>query len=456
MATTVIPGPTERIPWIGSARAFAANPPEFLAQAARTYGPISRLTLFGQVFYLVAQPDLVREVLVGQYELLPKTERDIEILSRAVGKGLLTSSGAEHRQQRRLVQPAFHTGRIAEYGEIMVSYAAQMADGWQSGEQIDMNHQMMQLTMFIIAKTLFDAEPASMAGEADTIGEAIHVIQETSNAEFKSPVMFPRWLPTPRNRRRQSARAVLDETIDRIIQERRLSDGPGLPQDRGDLLSMLLLTRDETGGRLGPAEIRDQLVTFFVAGHETTSNALTWAWYLLARHPEAEALLHEEVRTVLGGRLPTVDDLPRLTYTEMGVKEAMRLYPPAWILSGRVGSADIALGPYHLPAGSAVFISPYAMHRLPDYFSEPDRFVPERFTAAKERELPRYAYIPFGAGPRVCIGNHFAMLEVRLILATIAQRFRFALPPGHEVVLNPQITLSPRDGLCMRVRSIVI
>jgi cytochrome P450 len=257
--------------------------------------------------------------------------------------------------------------------------------------------------------------------------------------------------PTKNNRLRKKAKAVFYDTIDQLIAERRETAVNGQIEDTGDLLSMLLLTQDETGRAMDDNQVRDEMVTFFAAGHETTSNALTWTWYLLSQHPEVEALLHEEVDRVLEGRLPALHDLAQLPYTEMVLKEAMRLYPPAWTLSARQATEDTTIGDYPVPKNTLVFVAPYAVHRRPEYFPEPERFDPQRFTPENEKKLPRYAYIPFGAGPRVCVGNFFAMMEAQLIIATIAQRFRLQLEPGQEIALNPLITLSPKYGLKMRL-----
>jgi len=310
---------------------------------------------------------------------------------------------------------------------------------------------MMSLTMFVVAKTLFNADMDEMAGQAKTIGHAIEELQAISNSEYKAIFNWPEWIPTPKNRRRKKSRNVIYSTIDNLIAERRATAVNGRVADTGDLLSMLLLAQDEDGRTMNDNQVRDELVTLFAAGHETTSNALAWTWYLLSQHPDVEAKLHREVDTVLDGRLPTLQDLPNLPYTEMVLKESMRLYPPAWTLSARQAVEDTTVGDYLIPKDRLIFVAPYAVHRRPQFFPEPERFDPERFTPENEKKLPRYAYVPFGAGPRVCIGNSFAMMEAHLILVTIAQRFRLELDPDQEIELNPLITLSPKYGLKMRV-----
>jgi cytochrome P450 len=333
----------------------------------------------------------------------------------------------------------------------MVAFADRVIGQWQGGEYRQICDEMMSLTMFIVAKTLFNADMDSMAGQAKMIGQAIENLQAVSNSEYKSLFSWPEWVPTRNNRLRKKSKAVVYGTIDNLIAERRAAAVRGEVEDTGDLLSMLLLARDEDGYYMADNQVRDEMVTLFAAGHETTSNALSWTWYLLSQHPEVEVKLHREVDKVLNGRLPTLEDLPILPYTEMVLKESLRLYPPAWTLNARQAVEDTPVGEYLIPKDRLVFVTPYVMHRRPEYFPEPERFDPERFSPENEKKLPRYAYIPFGAGPRVCIGNSFAMMEAHLILATIASRFRLELDPEQMVELNPLITLSPKYGLRMRV-----
>jgi cytochrome P450 len=450
MNTKIIPGPAGT-PFLGSMRPFQANAPHFLTTLAHKYGPISKFKLFNLSVHLLSDPDYIRDVLVTNHKLFPKSELGLEIMRRFLGIGLLTSEGEYHRQQRKLAQPAFHMRRIAGYADIMTDYTRRHLATWQDGDVRDVSEEMMALTMYIVSKTLFDADMDDMQGAAESIGKAIHILQQVTNDEFKLPVLLPTWLPTPNNRRRKEQRAVLYGTLEQIIDERR-SPANGHLRDTGDLLSMLLLAEDDEGQPLSKQQVRDEVVTLFAAGHETTSNTLTWAWYLLSQHPAVEARLHEEVDQVLGagadGRLPTLDDLPHLPYTEMVIKETLRLYPPAWVLASRQAVADTEIDGYPLPKDSLVFISPYALHRLPQYYPDPERFDPERFSPEREKELPRYAYIPFGGGPHVCIGNSFAMMEAQLLLATIAQRYRLTLLQ-ETIEMEPLVTLGIKDGLRM-------
>jgi cytochrome P450 len=367
--------------------------------------------------------------------------RGLERAKMLLGEGLLTSEGDFHLRQRRLAQPAFHRQRVTAYGATMATYAAARRDRWRPGETIDAHREMMALTLAIVGKTLFDAD---VEHEAAEIGAALATTFESFQFGFFLPFgeLLER-LPLPATLRFRKARARLDATIYRLIEERRRAGG-----DRGDLLSMLLLAQDTEGdgGRMTDVQLRDEAMTIFLAGHETTANAMTWTWYLLSQHPDVEACVHAEIDAALGGRLPSADDLPLLPYTRMVLAESMRLYPPAWIVGRR------ALGPfdangYTIPARSIVLLSPYTMHRDPRWFPEPERFDPERFTPERQSERPKFAYFPFGGGPRVCIGEQFAWMEGVLLLATIAQRWRLRLVPGHPIALQPIITLRPKHGI---------
>jgi cytochrome P450 len=299
--------------------------------------------------------------------------------------------------------------------------------------------------MEIVAKSLFDAD---FSGQGRQIGEAIDTLQHIAGQDFRIQNIIPDWLPLRRNRRRAAAGDALDRLIRQVISERRASG-----EDKGDLLSMLLLSEDETGARMTDQEARDEAVTLFAAGHETTSNAMSWTWYLLSQHPEIEARLQAEVDSVLGDRKYNFQDLPNLRYTAMIVKESLRLYPPAWVLNAREALADIEIDGYTIPKGGSIFVAPYAVHRNPVYFADPLRFDPERFSPENEKRIPRYAYFPFGGGPHVCIGNSFALMEAQLILATMAQRVSLSLLPDQTIDIDPLVTMGPKHGLRMRVRA---
>lgn len=432
---------------------FADSPPRFLLHLAENYGEIVEFKFAHLRFVMVSSPELVREVLVTKAKQFRKAHRDVDILSKFIGKGLVTSDGDHHKKQRKLTQPAFHARRIAEYGQVMVDYTAAMLDNWQTGEVRDISDEMFKLTMYIVCKTIFDVDKDTMAGQAERIGEAMHILQDISNRDFNSAISWPEWVPTKMNRKRKQERRVIYGTIADLVAARRATAGAdGLIQDKGDLLSMLLLTQDEDNNFMTDIELRDELVTLFTAGHETTSNALTWTWYLLSQHPEVVTKLQTEIDQVLNGRLPTFADLPNLPYTDMVIKEAMRLYPPAWTLNGREANEDVMIGDYLIKKDTYVFVAPYVLHRLGQYFPDPERFDPERFTPENEAQMEKYSYIPFGGGPRVCIGNMFAMMEARLILATMLQRFELELLPEQIVEINPQVTMSAKYGLRMQVQ----
>ncbi len=440
------PGPQRTLP---GARlldyfAFRRDPLRFLAQLARDYGDVAQFHIGPQRVFLLNHPALIKDVLVTHQDSFMKG-RALQRAKRLLGEGLLTSEGAHHRRQRRLAQPAFHRQRIESYGAVMVDYAARSGERWRDKETLDIAHEMMRLTLAIVGQTLFAADVES---EADEIGGALTEIMELFQLLMLPYAEYLEKLPLPAMRRFQRARAQLDSVIYRIIEERRRGG-----KDRGDLLSMLLLAQDEEGdgGRMTDEQLRDEVMTIFLAGHETTANALAWTWYLLAQHPEVETKLHAEIDAVLeNGRRPTVADLPRLRYTEMVLAESMRLYPPAWTI-GRLALKDFRAGEYVVPAGSLVLLSQFVTHRDPRFFPDPTRFDPERWTPEAKEARPQYAYFPFGGGPRRCIGEGFAWMEGTLLIATIARRWRMRLVPSHPVVPHPRLTLRPKHGIHLRL-----
>jgi cytochrome P450 len=417
------------------------DPIGFLMNLAGQYGDLAYFKFGPQPVYLLNHPDYIRDVLVTHNRIFMKGE-GLQRAKRLLGEGLLTSEGEFHLRQRRLAQPAFHRQRIAGYATTMVEYAVRLRDEWQPGEARDVAREMMRLTLAIAGKTLFDAD---VEGEADEIGKALTTTFELFNRMTLPFAQFLERLPLPATKRFQKARERLDATIYRIINERRTSG-----EDRGDLLSMLIAARDEEGDGTGMTDeqLRDEAMTIFLAGHETTANALTWTWYLLSQHPEVEARFHAEVDQALGGRLPSAEDYPRLRYTEMVLAESMRMYPPAWTI-GRRALKDYAIGGYLIPARSILLMSQYVMHHNPEYFPDPFRFDPERWTPEAKELRPKFSYFPFGGGPRLCIGEHFAWMEGALVLATMAQRFRPRLVPGHPVEMQPLVTLRPKHGMKM-------
>jgi cytochrome P450 len=444
-ATTTAPrrGPKGHV-LLGSLRDFHRDQLRFYARCAREYGDLVPVRLGPFPGLLIYHPDAIEEVLVVRNRDFIKS-RGIRLMRAFLGDGLFVAEGDLWLRQRRLMQPAFHRERVAAYGEIMTAYAARRAADWHDGAVLDIHEEMMDVTRAIVAKTLFDAD---VSDEARVIGDASHIVQEYFGARLGSLLaqVVPLWLPTPANVRLRRAIRRLDAVVYRMIAYRRRS-----PEDRGDLLSILLQAQDaDDGSRMTDHQVRDEVMTLFLAGHETTAVALSWTWYLLAQHPEMDARLADELRAVLGGRPPAVADLPALRYTGMVVAESMRLYPPAYGIGREAARAtEVAGNP--LPARGIVIIPTWVVHRDARWFDEPDAFLPERWADASARPLPRFAYLPFGGGPRQCIGNTFATMEATLILATIAQRFRLALMPGQRVTPTPKITLRPEPGIRIRL-----
>ena len=420
------------------------DPIAFFQHLADTYGPIAHYRLGPENIVFINDPDLIREVLITQHTNFVK-ERTQDRMKILVGEGLITSSGEYHLRQRRLAQPAFHRARIDAYAETMVERATRVRDVWRAGETRDMATEMMHLALSIVGKTLFDSDVES---EVEEIAVEVNAVMRLYNFLVALP-RLERFLalPIPGLLRFRRARARLDATVLRMIEEHRAGN-----RDRGDLLSMLLAARYDDGSAMSDQQLRDEVMTIFLAGYETTANALTWTWYLLSQNSEAEQSMYKEIDEVLGGRAATIADVPRLKYTRMVAAESMRLYPPAWAM-GRRAVRDFPLGEYYLPARTSVFMSQYIMHRNPKYFPHPLRFDPERFSPEAESRRPRFAYFPFGGGARQCIGESFAWMELALVLATIAQKWKLRVVPGHPVTPQPLITLRPRYGMKMTVET---
>lgn len=428
-------------PWLNLIR-FRRDPLSFLQGLTQQHGDFAMFMMGRQPVFLMNHPDLIRDVLVTHNSSFVKG-RALERAKRLLGQGLLTSEGDLHHRQRRLVLPAFHRQRIASYASVMVEHAERTSNRWRDGETFDMAHEMTRLTLGVVAKTLFDADVDS---EADEIGEAMSCILEMFNLLMLPFAELIEKLPLPHVRRYDKMRARLDSVIYRIIDERRRSG-----EDRGDLLSMLLLSQDEEGGGgMSDTQVRDEVLTLFLAGHETTANALSWTWYLLSQHPEVEKQLAAELKDKLQGRLPTFEDVPNLPYTEMVVAESMRMFPPAWAI-GRRAVVDQQIGDHKIPANALVLVSPYITHRDARLFPNPDRFDPGRWKPEAKESRPQFAYFPFGGGPRRCVGEGFAWAEVALVLATLAGRWRARLVPGQTVVPKALLTLRPKNGLQMTI-----
>jgi len=441
------PGFQRNLLWYALRRFRPANPILLFQHLAEKYGDIAHYKIRRHHIVFLNHPDYIREVLVVQNDNFIK-ERTVQRTRMLLGDGMITSEGAEHRAQRQVAQPAFHRQRISEYASAIVDEAARARDSWKAAEQRDIATDMMHLTLKIVARTLFAAD---LQDEVAELTDAINRIMGLYNFLVMLPAA--EWLVhlrPPGLAAFVKARKRIDAVVYRMIDAHRRRGGDG-----GSLLDMMLAASPDGGGdRDSEAQqsLRDQVITIFLAGYETVANALVWTWYLLSQNPDCERRCHEEVDSVLQGRLPTVEDVPRLRYVEMVMAESMRLYPPAWAM-GRYARDDFQLGEFRLPARTTVLISQFVMHRDPRYFPDPLRFDPEHFTAEAKSKRAKFTYFPFGAGVRQCIGESFAWMEGVLVLATFLQKWSMRLVPGQRVEPQPLITLRPKYGMRMRVEA---
>jgi cytochrome P450 len=413
----------------------------FLTRCARQYGDVIFFRFLNVPICLVVHPDGIEQVLVKHSANFLKS-RDYRALKPVLGNGLLTSEGEFWQAQRKLIQPAFRHENIITYARIITDSAAAMLARWRSGETRDINEEMMSATLDIVAKSLFGSD---ISGETRGVSQAMAVVMDQFIGQANLAFVLPEKIPIPKSARLRRSVKHLDEVVYRLIRARRAA-----PKHTGDLLGALLEAQDERGSGMTDEQLRDEIMTLFLAGHDTTANALSWTWYLLSQNPEKEAALFTELRSVLGSRAPTAADLARLPYTEMVIKESMRLYPPAWGV-GRRAIRDYELDGYRIPAGTNFFLLQWITQRDARFFPDPERFEPERWRDDPIRtgKLPRFAYFPFGGGPRVCVGAGFAMMEATLLLATIAQRFRLTLVPGQKIEPLFSVTLRPKYGMRM-------
>lgn len=444
----VPPGPPPRRGVVATARyfaGFALDPIGFVRGRFERYGDLYYAPGPDGGLYVARHPDHLREVLVTRASSYEKTHSAFQQLSRVLGDGLLTTDGDVWKRQRRMVQPAFTPARLAGYATAMVEETAKTCAALPPGEVVDVGKAMMELTLRIVSRTLFGHD---VRGDTDDVARAMVVFQQ----QVSRPDLLPAWMPSPGRARFRDALSALDRIVYGMIEARRRS--PDARADQGDLLSLLVAAVDEEGdgSRLSEKEVRDQLVTLFLAGHETTSHVLTWTLLLLAQTPDAQRALADETTGVLQGRLPTLADLPSMPYARCVLEEAMRLYPPVYGIARRARE-DTAIGGYPIPAGSEVMLWVYLAHRDPRWFPEPDAFRPRRFLT-EDASRPRQAYLPFGAGPRACIGKAFAMQEAQLILTTLASRFRFDAGKGPAVRAVPRITLCPSRPVRLRVSAL--
>ncbi|MEO8075162.1 MAG: cytochrome P450 [Acidobacteriota bacterium] len=437
------PGP--KLPIVGALIMPGRDPLAIFTRFARDYGDIVQFNLSGERAFFINHPDYIRQVLVTDTAKYGKS-RALERARKLLGDGLLTSDGAVHQRQRRHLQPAFHRAQIAGYADTMVEHAIRTTSRWADGATIDVSIEMMRLTLSIVGRTLFDVDVES---KADRVGRALTGVLETFWLTLLPFSDLVEALPLRAVRTAVAARKDLDALIYEMVADRRRHPDAA----RMDLLSMLVRSEsDQAGDGLSDGEIRDEALTLLLAGHETTANALMWTWYLLSQSPDVAAAVHDEVDRVLGGNRATADVTETLPCVTRVVTESLRLFPPAWSI-GRRAKEPCVIGGYTIPARSLVFMSQWTMHRDARFYAEPGRFMPERWTREFRSSLPRYAYFPFGGGPRHCIGESFAWMELVLIVATIAQRWELELAPGHPVATQPLLTLRSRHGMRMTPRA---
>jgi cytochrome P450 len=435
------PGP-KGLPVLGLALAIRKDPLGTLQRLARKYGDIVTVPVPGVNRVLVSRPEYIHQLLILEHAKLHKSALTKLAVGPLLGQGLLISEGDFWRRQRRLAQPAFHRGRVNEYSPVMVECALEQTKQWRDGETRDIAEEMMKVTLEVAVQTLFGT---SMAEDSENIGKAMTFLMRHYLRRARTPWRVPESWPTPGNRRARREREYMDSLVYRIISERKKDE-----RSRNDLLTLLMAAMSEDGSQMTERQLRDETMTLFLAGHETTALALSWTWYLLGENPQAEGCLHEELRGVLGGRAAGVADLEKLPYLNAVIYESLRLYPPAFIMA-RTNVEMVKLGEYEIPSGSTLLASQWIVQRDAHFFEEPERFLPERWLDGLAERLPAGAYFPFGDGPRRCIGQGFAMLETALVIAAIAQKFRFRLTPGFPVVPEPLVTLRARYGIEMKV-----
>ncbi|WP_227938256.1 cytochrome P450 [Alkalihalobacillus deserti] len=430
----------------GNLSEFQKDPLSFMAKLAKDYGDIApfRLGPFQKIF-LVSNPELIKEILVTKQQKFSKS-LDLQVVKDIVGEGLLTSEKDFHLSQRRLIQPAFKHTHIMSYAQSMIDVTSKYIDGWEHGKDYWISKDMMNITLGIISKTMFNME---FEKGAKVIGEPLDTYMKLAIKRMRAILKWPLWIPTKSNRTYKRTIRELDDVLYKIIEKRRNS-----LDTHQDLLGILMAARNEENGLgMSDRQLRDELMTIFLAGHETTGNALIWTLFLLSQNPRAEQKLHEELDQVVGARQIRPDDFNLLLYTQNIIRESLRLFPPAYVI-GRQVDEDLELGGTSLKKGDMIMISQYVMQRDARFFENPDSFIPERFEGDLLKKIPTYAYFPFGGGPRVCIGNHFAHMEAVLVLACICQRYRFSLADHHhEIKPQPLITLRPRRGIQMHVEN---
>jgi cytochrome P450 len=438
-STNILPPGPKGLPIVGNIMQFQRNPLRFFRETKKRYPRMATIYMGKDPLVLCFRPEHIRYILVEHPRNFVKPNRGGFNLKALLGDGLLTIDGDFHRQQRRLVQPAFHKQRVEGYADIMVQFTQEMLEEWKVGSEVNISQEMQYFTLRIIAKVLFNIDSRA---QVTALGQAFNEVINNPRRQFN---IFERLgLSSTRQKKWTIGKNMLDTFVYDLIEQRRATG-----QDTGDVLSMLLAAQDE-GNTLTDKQIHDQVLTFIAAGHETAQNTLSWTFYLLSQHPEVREKLLAELHSVLDGRAPTVDDLAQLPYLEWVMNEAWRFYPPAWT-QGRRAVEAFDLDGYHFPAGTLFILSQWVLHNLPDIWGDPEVFRPERWDPANRHKVPQGAYFPFGAGPCICIGMPFAQMETKLLLATILQRYTPRLVPSFPVVLQPRVTLRPKYGMRMVV-----
>jgi cytochrome P450 len=426
----------------GNLRQIGPRRVDFFLELARTYGPVASFRVGHHRVFLVSDPDLIEQILVTDARHYIK-HFGARAFKPALGNGLVTSEGRFWLRQRRLIQPAFLKARVQSYAPLMGDLTNAMLARWQPGTCVDIESEFSQLTSAIALKTLFGLDDH---GDRERLNDTLHLAFDLMAERLNWPFQIPQWLPIRANMRLRRAIAALDAVIDGYIAAGRARKEPG-----DDLLSTMIAAQHDDGTQMSDRQLRDEAMTLYLAGHETTALTLVWAWYLIARHPQVEEKLAGEWRAVLGERSPGADELAALPYTNAVISESMRLYPPVYAI-GREATTELEIGGYRVKRGYTILMSQWVSHRDPKYFPDAERFDPERWRDGLAARLPKYAYYPFGGGQRICVGSHFALMEAAIVLATVGQRFRFTIEPGAKIDLKPQITLLPVAGIPATLR----
>jgi cytochrome P450 len=436
------PGPRGDL-LLGSTLDFKDKPARFIRYVANCYGDVTRFRVGPAYWYMLAHPEDIQDAMTRRADVFIKPKIAKRLWEKFLGDGLLTEEGDAWKRLHTLVRPAFHRTRIRAYGETMVEFTNRMLDGWTDGDSVDLDDAMVGLTLEIVAKTLFDAD---ISDGAERFGAAMHELQKQMVEHIHMPLPVPRWWPSESNKRKLSAIDEIETIVWGVIEERRKTD-----EDRGDLLSMLLMARDEDGDGLTDKEIRDQSMTIFFAGHETTAHAMTWAWYLLARNPHVVERLQREIDEVTDGGPLTVAQLKEIPYLEWVFLEAMRVLPSVWVFMKET-TEDVEVRGFRIPKGAPVIISPFVTHHDERWFPSPETFDPLRWEPEKAKLLPKGAYVPFSGGQRICIGKTFAMMEARLVLGTMLQRITPAVPADYRAKWVAELSMHPDGPLPIDVR----